>query len=68
MSTRGYPISDFEQRAADISVDHPLVMENYQTAHAIAVRQRQGQANTEELRQAMNTTGRFLMNCSASRS
>jgi len=53
MSTRGYPVSDFEQRAADISVDHPLVMENYRTAHAIAVRQKQGQANTEDLRQAM---------------
>jgi hypothetical protein len=53
MSTRGYPVSDFEQRAADISVDHPLVMENYRTAHAIAVRQTQGHANTEDLRQAM---------------
>ena len=53
MSTRGYPVSDFEQRAADISVDHPLVMENYRTAHAIAVRQTQGQADTEDLRQAM---------------
>ena len=53
MSTRGYPVSDFEQRAADISVDHPLVMENYRTAHAIAVRQTQGRANTEDLRQAM---------------
>ena len=53
MSTRGYPISDFEQRAADISVDHPLVLENYRTAHEIAVRQTQGQANTEDLRQAM---------------
>ena len=53
MSTRGYPVSDFAQRAADISVDHPLVMENYRTAHAIAVRQTQGQANTEDLRQAM---------------
>lgn len=53
MSTRGYPVSDFEQRAADISVDHPLVMENYRTAHAIAVRQTQGQAHTEDLRQAM---------------
>ena len=53
MSTRGYPVSDFEQRAADISVDHPLVIENYRTAHAIAVRQRQGQADTEDLRQAM---------------
>ena len=53
MSTRGYPVSDFEQLAADISVDHPLVLENYRKAHEIAVRQTQGQANTEELRQAM---------------
>lgn len=53
MSTRGYPVSDFEQGAADISVDHPLLMENYRTAHAIAVRHTQGQANTEDLRQAM---------------
>jgi len=53
MSTRGYPMSDFEQRAADISVDHPLVLENYRTAHHIALRQIRGQASTEELRQAM---------------
>jgi hypothetical protein len=53
MSTRGYPASDFEQRAADISVDHPLVLENYRAAHQIAVRQAQGQATTEDLRQAM---------------
>jgi len=53
MSTRGYPVSDFEQRAADISVDHPLVIENYRTAHDIALRQRKGEANTEDLRQAM---------------
>jgi hypothetical protein len=53
MSTRGYPVSDFGQRAADISVDYPLVLENYRSAHAIAVRQTQGQASTEELRQAM---------------
>jgi hypothetical protein len=55
MSTRGYPVSDFEQRAADISVDHPLVMENYRIAHEIALRQTKGkgQASTEELRQAM---------------
>ncbi|MFZ0749525.1 MAG: hypothetical protein WAM70_09220, partial [Pyrinomonadaceae bacterium] len=50
MSTRGYPVSDFEQRAADISVDHPLVLTNYRTAHEIAVRQTQGKANTEDLR------------------
>jgi hypothetical protein len=53
MSTRGYPDSDFEQRAADISVDYPLVLENYRSAHGIAVRQTRGQASTEELRQAM---------------
>jgi hypothetical protein len=53
MAVRGYPVSDFEQRAADISVDHPLVLENYRTAHDIAVRQMRGQASTEELRQAM---------------
>jgi hypothetical protein len=53
MSLRGYPVSDFEQRAADISVDHPLVMENYRAGHGIAVRQTLGQASTEELRQAM---------------
>jgi len=53
MSTRGYPVSDFDQRAADISVDHPLVLANYRTAHEIAIRQTQGKANTEDLRQAM---------------
>jgi LPXTG-motif cell wall-anchored protein len=53
MSTRGYPVSDFEQRAADISVDHPMVLENYRTAHEIALRQTRGQASTEDLRQAM---------------
>ena len=53
MRTRGYPVGDFEQRAADISVDHPLVVEHYRAARAIAVQARQGQATTEELRQAM---------------
>jgi len=55
MSARGYPVSDFEQRAADISVDHPLVMENYRKAHEIALRQAKGKgpASTEDLRQAM---------------
>lgn len=53
MSTRGYPVSDFEQRAADISVDHPRVLENYRAAHQCALRQTRGQANTEDLRQAM---------------
>jgi hypothetical protein len=53
MSTRGYPVSDFEQRAADISVDYPLVLEDYRSAHEIALRRARGQASTEELRQAM---------------
>ena len=53
MSTRGYPVTDFEQRAADISVDHPSVLENYRAAHEIALRQTRGQVSTEELRQAM---------------
>jgi len=53
MSARGYPVSDFEQRVADISVDYPLVLANYRAAHGIAGRQTRGQASTEELRQAM---------------
>jgi hypothetical protein len=53
MSTRGYPVSDFEQRVADISADHPLVLDNYRAAHHTAVRQTQGRASTEDLRQAM---------------
>ena len=53
MSTRGYPVSDFEQRANDISVDHPLVLENYRAAHQCALRQSKGEADTEDLRKAM---------------
>src|SRR5207248_1966430 len=53
MKTRGYPVGDFEQRAADVSVDHPRVVENYRAAHAIAVRRERGEANTEDLRSAM---------------
>jgi hypothetical protein len=53
MRTRGYPMGDFEQRAADISVDHPQVVEHYRAARVIATRARQGQATTEDLRQAM---------------
>jgi hypothetical protein len=53
MLTRGYSVSEFEQRAADISVDHPRVVENYRAAHEIAVRHATGQASTEDLRQAM---------------
>jgi hypothetical protein len=53
MMDRGYPMGDFERRAADISVDHPRVVENYRAAHAIAERSQGGDGNTEELRQAM---------------
>ena len=53
MSTRGYPMTDFEQRSADISVDHPRVVEHYRVAHDIAERNAAENANTEDLRQAM---------------
>jgi hypothetical protein len=53
MSTRGYPVGDFEHRAADLSVDHPLVLENYRAGHQTALLQMRGQASTEDLRQAM---------------
>lgn len=53
MSDRGYPMDDFEQRAADVSVDHPNVVENYRTARGIADRSERGEASTEDLRQAM---------------
>jgi hypothetical protein len=53
MKTRGYPVSDFDQRAADISVDHPRVLENYRSAHEIAVRVGKDAASTEDLRTAM---------------
>jgi hypothetical protein len=53
MRERGYPMDDFEQRVADISVDHPDVVENYRSAHSIAVKERDGDADTESLRKAM---------------
>jgi hypothetical protein len=53
MKTRGYPASDFEQRAADISVDHPKVVENYRSAHETALRAGKLDATTDELRTAM---------------
>jgi hypothetical protein len=53
MLKRGYPMGDFEHRAADISVDHPAVVENYRAAKAIAVRGESNQADTEELRKAV---------------
>ena len=53
MQKRGYPMGDFDRRAGDISVDHPDVVANYRLAQAIAVRDRQGTADTEELRKAV---------------
>jgi hypothetical protein len=53
MVKRGYPMGDFERRAADISVDHPAVVENYRAAQAIAVRDERGETDTEELRKAV---------------
>jgi hypothetical protein len=53
MAKRGYPMGDFELRAADISVDHPSVVSNYRAAHAIALRDERGEADTEELRKAV---------------
>jgi hypothetical protein len=50
MRARGYPVDNFEQRAADVSVDHPDVVENYRSAHAISM---SSDPSTEELRQAM---------------
>jgi FtsZ-interacting cell division protein ZipA len=52
MSERGYPTDDFEQRAADVSVDHPQVAENYRAAHAVYQANEQGLAGTDDLRQA----------------
>lgn len=53
MSTRGYPVSDFDRAAADLSVDHPLVVQHYRRAHEIALRHERGDADTEDLRKAM---------------
>jgi hypothetical protein len=53
MLARRYPVGEFEQRAADISVDHPDVVDNYRAAHQIAERNKSGKATTEDLRQAM---------------
>ena len=53
MKVRGYPVAEFEQRAADISVDHPRVVENYRSAHEIALRAGKEGVTTEDLRTAM---------------
>jgi hypothetical protein len=53
MQRRGYPVGDFDQNAADLSVDHPRVVENYRVAHEIALREGRGPGATEDLRKAM---------------
>jgi len=53
MTARGYPMSDFEQRAADISVNYPTVVHNYRSAREIVLRHAKGHSSTEDLRQAI---------------
>lgn len=53
MSERGYPMDDFDQRAADVSVDHPRVVEDYRAAHGISERVGSNDATTEDMRQAL---------------
>jgi len=53
MAERGYPVEDFEQRAADLSVDHPDLVQNYRKGHRLAETSRDNGASTEDLRQAM---------------
>ena len=53
MKIRAYPVSDFDQRAADISVNYPALVTNYRAAREIAIKNEKHQANTEELRQAI---------------
>jgi hypothetical protein len=53
MRTRGYPMSDFDRRAEDLSVDHPVVISHYRAAHDVATRHARGGVSTEELRQGL---------------
>jgi hypothetical protein len=53
LQTRGYPVGDFEQRAADISVDHPEVVSKYRAAREVALRNNAAKATTEDIRQTM---------------
>lgn len=52
MTARGYPLGSVDQRGSDISVDHPAVMQNYRSAHELALKRSRGEASTEDLRQA----------------
>jgi hypothetical protein len=60
MSAAGYPVLDFEQQAADVSVDHAAVVESYREGHRIAVKHAQGCANIEDLKHAMLQYRRFF--------
>jgi hypothetical protein len=53
MNVRGYPVADFAQRVADVSVDHPAVVQNYRLAHDIAVKHDHQDVGMEKLREAM---------------
>jgi FtsZ-interacting cell division protein ZipA len=53
MAARGYPTADFDQRAADISVHYPRLVENYRSAREVTLRHARGESSTEDLRQAM---------------
>lgn len=55
MRERGYPVDDFDQRAEDVSVDHPEIAHHYREAHGVATAQAQGQADTEQLRTAVTS-------------
>jgi hypothetical protein len=60
MRESGYPVDDFDQRADDISVDYPEVAQNYRSAHRVAVAQSKGEADTEQLRQAVTAYRRLF--------
>lgn len=53
MQERGYPTDDFDRRVADISVDHPDLVEKYRTAHGIAQASERGDASTEDMRHSV---------------
>jgi hypothetical protein len=53
MRERGYPVDDFESQSRLVSVDHPVIVENYRAAHTVYMRDRQGNAETDDLREAV---------------
>lgn len=52
MKAKGYPVEDFEQRTADISVNYPELVADYRGMHSIAIKEKDN-VDTEEIRQAM---------------